>query len=157
MSSPSEQLVQVTPFTVAGISVRTVNREEFNPASAKLPTLWQKFYGLSLATEIPAQVPGSKVYGVYSQYESDVSGFYTVTAGMSVNAMPSLDYQSTDVEGGQYLVFVTKGEMPKAVIDTWIRVWHFFEINTNVQRAYRTDFEEYRGANEIAVYIGIKN
>ena len=43
------------------------------------------------------------------------------------------------------------------VIDTWKKVWAYFsDINNKHRRAYTTDFEFYKNANEIEIYIAIK-
>ena len=38
--------------------------------------------------------------------------------------------------------FIAKGEMPKAVDDTWINIW---EQDKNLNRKYTYDFELYGG------------
>jgi hypothetical protein len=47
--------------------------------------------------------------------------------------------------------------MPQAVIDAWVQVWqHFGQPRKDVERVYATDFEQYVGADEVAVHIGIR-
>ncbi|GLH75092.1 hypothetical protein GETHLI_35950 [Geothrix limicola] len=46
--------------------------------------------------------------------------------------------------------------MPQAVIDTWGIIWAYFENNTEFIRSYTTDFEEYRGPDQIAIHIGVR-
>lgn len=146
--SVSPALSQVDGFTVTGFSVRTQNKDEFNENTAKLPGLWHQFY---------ASQPNmnSNVYGVYSSYDSDATGYYTVTVGTE-----SCDVQAesgtVSIQAGQYLVFQGTGPMPATVIETWKRVWKFFEASTEYQRNFISDFEDYSGTDHVAIYIGIK-
>lgn len=55
--------------------------------------------------------------------------------------------------------FIAKGEMPKAVDDTWINIW---EQDKNLNRKYPYDFELY-GANcnkgtdsEVEIFVAVK-
>ncbi|WP_285578171.1 GyrI-like domain-containing protein [Geothrix limicola] len=152
----SPKLTNVSPFSVTGISVRTINRDEFNPTTAKLPNLWARFYGNGVTGQVPNQAPGSSVFGVYSDYESDATGFYSVTAGMATSGPTSSEFTTVSIEEGRYLVFENRGPMPQAVIDTWGIIWAYFENNTEFIRSYTTDFEEYRGPDQIAIHIGVR-
>jgi len=151
--------ITISSFSVAGIGVRTINSDELNPSSAKLPSLWQRFFRDGVLTRVPNQIPNSPVFGVYSHYESEASGFYTVTAGMAISGPPPSpsEFTTVDIKEGEYLVFEAKGPMPQAVIGAWMRVWTFFEKNEKIIRRFATDFEEYRSADEVAIHIGIKS
>jgi len=139
---------QVESFDVKGFSVRTQNTDEFNEKTAKLPSLWQQFHSSGLATE-------DTIYGVYSNYDSDANGFYTVTAGVeSPQAHDGLT--SATIQAGQYLVFEGKGPMPATVVDTWKRVWDFFGTKSDYRRNFTSDFEAYKSADEVAIYIGLE-
>ncbi|MDQ3172840.1 MAG: GyrI-like domain-containing protein [Acidobacteriota bacterium] len=149
------KLIEIQPFTVSGISVRTLNSDEAQPSKAKLPGLWGQFFGQGLADKVPNKLAESPVYGVYSAYESDASGQYSVTAGVSVSkASPAFD--SIEVSGGPYLVFETKGPMPQIVIENWARVWSFFETSKEFKRSFTIDFEVYRGPDEVAIHIAVE-
>lgn len=60
------------------------------------------------------------------------------------------------MQGGNYLVFHGTGPMPAMVVETWKRVWEFFETNTEYRRNFISDFEAYSGPDQIAIYIGLK-
>ncbi len=153
MIQNTPQLIKVEAFTVMGFSVRTQNSNEFNPQTAKIPELWQRFYTL----QIPAQKSDSPIYGVYSDYESDSKGLYTVTAGVELNNSAIINHFDTvSIKKGNYLVFKNSGPMPKAIIETWQAIWEYFETESNVLRAYETDFEVYTGQEQCAIYIGVK-
>src|SRR5687768_1458175 len=86
-NAPMEpKLRQIAPFIVSGISIRTSNSAESDSSTAELANLWDRFFGENVAANIPHQSPDSPIYGVYSEYESDVDGLYTTTAGVRVAA-----------------------------------------------------------------------
>ena len=143
------------PFRVAGISVRTSNRDEGVTETAKLGLLWGRFFSGNIADTIPHRVPDSPIYGVYSDYESDVNGRYTTTAGVRVDG--SSASSDGEIEAGDYLVFEKKGAMPDIVVETWGEVWRFFDGEGTLRRKYATDFEEYRGPDEVAIHIGVQH
>ncbi len=154
MSEP--QLVEKEGFTVAGISVRTINRDEFNPDTAKLASFWTKFRMENIPAQIPDSLVNSPVYGVYSQYESDASGHYTVTAGVEVIANKALtEFTPVEVPSGQYLVFSAKGAMPDIVIKIWQRIWTYFANEPAYKRTFNADFELYPSSGEVDIYIGV--
>jgi predicted transcriptional regulator YdeE len=151
-------LVTVSPFVVRGLCVRTSNADEFDPARAKLPGLWGRFYGSGLMAA-PEQAQDAAVYGVYSDYESDANGFYDLTAGVAhepSEATAAQPLRTLQVQGGQYLVFAAQGAMPQAVIDAWGQVWEWFAREGEFVRAWQTDFEQYSGTDKVAIHIGVK-
>lgn len=141
-------LKHVDSFTVTGLTVRTKNSDEFNPETAKLPTLWQQFYSSN-------PIPNTTIFGVYSGYESDANGFYDVTVG-TLNNNQGAELSVAKINSGNYLVFQGKGAMPQAVIETWKRVWDYFTVDSPYQRCFMTDFEEYKNGDEVAIFIGVR-
>lgn len=139
---------QVESFIVTGFSVRTQNSDEFNEKTAKLPSLWQQFYTSELATN-------ANIFGVYSNYDSDANGPYTVTVGVkSDHAQTQLS--CVTIQASNYLVFQGIGPMPATVVETWKQVWEFFETNAEHQRNFISDFEAYSGPDQVAIYIGLE-
>ncbi len=158
MIYPKPKLIETDGFTVCGLSVRTINRDEFNPQTAKLPQLWGDFFSAGLAEQIPNRIPQTPVFGVYSHYASDAADFYTVTAGVRVSSeVMDSKLNTITIQTGNYLVFTDKGAMPQVIIKTWERVWNYFASNHHHQRRFGTDFEAYPSSDEIAIYIGIIN
>ncbi|CAM2925050.1 GyrI-like domain-containing protein [Legionella worsleiensis] len=139
---------QVERFDVTGFSVKTQNKDEFNTNTAQLPNLWQQFYASDLGSN-------TCVYGVYSHYDSDASGFYQVTAGVK-SFHPAAGLSTVTVQEGSYLVFQGSGPIPAAVVDTWKKIWEFFATHAEFQRNFISDFELYSGFNQVAIYIGLK-
>ena len=156
ITNKEPKLICLDGFSVTGLSVRTANRDEFNPTTAKLPNLWQRFFSEQIADIIPNRIPGSPILGVYSNYESNTEGLYTVTAGVkSENQSNSSEFCTIAVLPGNYLVFENQGVTPHIVVETWKNVWNYFESETKFTRCYKTDFEMYKGMDDIAIYIGV--
>ncbi|HXM36877.1 MAG TPA: GyrI-like domain-containing protein [Pyrinomonadaceae bacterium] len=148
---------QISSFRVGGINVRTANRNEASPETARLGTLWGRFFQEGIPGKVADRVPDSPVYGVYSDYESDVNGQYSVTAGMQIepSATGGDSFTHVDVASGEYLVFEGKGPIPQVVIETWKTVWDYFAEAREFKRAYTTDFELYKGMDEVAIHISV--
>lgn len=141
-------LKHLDSFIVTGFMVRTKNSDEFNPETAKLPNLWQQYYSNK-------PNPNETIFGVYSDYESDANGFYSLTAGVKSNN-PDSALHTIKINSGKYLIFEGKGAMPQTVIETWGRVWEYFTEGSLHQRCFRTDFEVYSNGDDVSICIGVK-
>jgi predicted transcriptional regulator YdeE len=133
---------------VTGLSTRTQNTDEFNEKTAKLPSLWQQFYSSDLAAN-------ANIFEVYSDYESDANGLYTVTIGVTCDSERA-EFGSVKIQTGNYLVFQGAGPMPFTVVETWKQIWAYFEAENEYQRSFISDFEAYSGSDKVAIHIGIK-
>jgi predicted transcriptional regulator YdeE len=155
MTSMTRKILDLASFTVSGLAVRTRNSDEFNPATAKIGTLWAQFFSQHYPEKIPGQIAPARMLGVYSGYESDASGAFDVTAGMAVEtASPEL--ATIEIQAGRYLVFECEGVLPAAVIQGWAQVWTYFQTNSQHQRRFATDFEDYLSPQKVAIYIGVE-
>jgi predicted transcriptional regulator YdeE len=147
----STEIKTIEAFSVTGFQARTTNAAEQSPQTGKIGGLWQQFFRSALFA------PTSGVVGVYSNYESDAMGAFDVTAGAVSSTAKPANTQTVQIQAGQYLVFRGKGAMPQAVIDAWVQVWqHFSQPRSDFERVYATDFEQYVGADEVAVHIGVR-
>lgn len=135
----------IESFSICGSNIRTNNTLEASSAG-KIPALWGQFYSSQA-------MPAGLVYGVYSDYESDASGEFTVTAGTKCAELSQSDIS---IKAGSYLVFPASGPMPTAIIDAWKAVWEHFSHPQSYKRSYETDFEEYSGQDSARIFIGIK-
>ena len=150
-------------FHIVGISARTNNANEQTP-QAKISQLWTNYFQQNVAGQIPNQVNESVMYGLYSDYETDVNGVYSITLGVEVKAdteVPEGMFIKT-VPASKYLVFTSeKGAMPQIVIKAWQDIWAWC-ANAEVERTYTGDFEVYgeRCAQpneaQVDIYIAIK-
>lgn len=108
------KIVPVDEKTVLGISVRTKNADEMQPQTAKIGELWQQFY----QDIAPKLQNAATIFGLYSNYESDASGEFTVMAcSDKVKESASNDLEQSSIKKGNYLVFEGAGAMPQAVIN----------------------------------------
>ena len=64
------EVKQLASQTLIGLKVRTCNANEMNAGTANIAELWQKF-GEKFANSL---TQNTKVYGVYTNYESDLTG-----------------------------------------------------------------------------------
>ncbi len=140
------KIVERPAFRVMGIEARTRNNDEMEPSSAKIPGLWEKFSAESLPGHIPHQANPGVIYGLYSDFESDADGAYTLMAGCEVHpgAQPPGTLCVRDVPAARYAVFTSdRGAMPDVVIYTWAAIWEMTPEQLGGERAYTGDFELY--------------
>jgi len=146
---PNIKKVELESKTIVGLQIRTKNADEMKEETQKIAPLWEKFY----ADIMPSLKEGTALYGVYHNYESDATGAFDVLAGSEEEGE---GLESVTLEEGKYLMFPVKGEMPQAIIDAWGKVWAYFEDpSIDERRAYETDFELYKSADEAEIYIGV--
>lgn len=143
--------VQLGSIVVSGISVRTNNAKEMEPATGEIGKLWQDFFAVSSTFEQPLK----EAYGIYSGYESDCTGYYDVTAGV-VGDFPAEEASEITVSTGSYLCFEKRGAMPESVLLLWQEIWQYFGKEGSEKRAYLTDFEKYTGQDFVQIFIGIQ-
>lgn len=131
-------------FEICGLKIRTDNASEMS-GGGKIADLWREFLnsGYNGIDEI---------YAVYHEYESDVNGSYSLLVG--TKGLPRGVYEKVSVKAGKYAVFSKESAGEKAVIELWREIWEFFE-NSNLKRAYMTDFEKYL-KDKIEIYVSIK-
>ncbi len=105
-------LVEHTAFTVVGIETRTSNPREANPATARIPALWQRFTGEQIADQIPKRTNPAYALAVYSGYEGGTDGAFSLLVGAASSATAAPAGMSTArVPSGQYLMFAAEGEL----------------------------------------------
>jgi len=154
------KLERIERFRVAGISVRTTNRDESLPDRASIPGMYQRFESERIAEQIPSPVNPSKRIAVYADYEKDQSGKYTILLGQQVtndiNVPDELDH--VRINAGNFLRFHAEGNMPDAVISTWQEVWRYFEESSEHTRKFDTDFELYDSStpNQADIFISVE-
>ncbi|CAA6798330.1 MAG: Unknown protein [uncultured Sulfurovum sp.] len=148
---PNIKKVTLERQEVQGLQVRTNNANEMNQKTEKIAPLWGRFFHEVLPTLSKEAI----VYGVYYNYESDATGEFDVLVGADIMATTK-EMNSIMLQEGQYLMFPVKGELPQAIIETWQKVWAYFEDESiDERRAYETDFEKYISEDEAEIYIGV--
>ena len=90
---------------------------------------------------------------MYSEYESDFTGPFTVLIGCAVPegvpVSPGLSQKT--IHAASYAVFEAVGELPKSVATAWVDIW-----KTPLDRLYDTDFERYAKDGAVTVHVGIR-
>lgn len=139
----------------AGISIRTNNQQEMNPATARIGALWQQFFAEGISARIPHQAASGEILAVYTDYESDHTGNYTFAVTQPVTSLADLSAElyAVTIPASRYLVFRAAGPMPMALINTWLEIWQYFAEPGEHQRAYTCDFERHNPAEPDVVDI----
>ncbi|MGE7843215.1 effector binding domain-containing protein [Lysinibacillus sp. NPDC093712] len=149
-------------FQIVGIEARTNNANEITP-TAKIPQLWTSYFQQNVAGQLLNQVNEGVMYGLYSDYETDVNGDYSITLGVEVSTDKEVPNGMSvkTIPASKYLVFTSeKGSMPEIVIKAWQEIWAWF-ANSDVERTYTGDFEIYDercqpNESQVDIYIAIK-
>ncbi len=125
-------------LNIVGITVRTSN--EKGKADKDIPALWEQFMQKGISEKIPNKV-NETIFALYTDYESDHNGPYTVVIGFQVSSLDNIpeDFSIHMVPEANYQKFTAKGDLTKdAVVNTWMEIW-----NTDLKRTYTTDIEVY--------------
>lgn len=156
-------IVHKPGMTLAGISVRTTNEQEAG-ADGVLPGLWENYFASDLAVKTATLHP-EHIYALYTEYESDATGAYTVILGHSVITGEGVTNNSlyyASLPASNYMVFTTdKGPVYEIVLQAWIKIWAYFQNSPLEVRTYRGDFELYDSRNSdpenavVQIYIAI--
>lgn len=159
-----KELVSRPEIKLVGLSVRTNNKDEMNPKTAKIASVWRDFYELNVAEKIPDRTNKGVLISVYTEYMTDENGPYTYFLGEEVNSFEDapIELDRMVIEDATYQRFTTStGPMPKIVIDAWMRIWNMSPADFGGTRAYVADFEVYDErasdpANAVVdIYIGV--
>lgn len=73
------------------------------------------------------QIPNKlsdEIYAVYTNYETNFTGPYTLIIGMPVSSLENIPegFVGLTVETDVYQKFISKGKMPEAVFNTWLEI-----------------------------------
>lgn len=155
--------VQQPKMTLAGVSIRTTNAIETGP-DGRLSQLWDTYFRSNIAVQTGTGNP-EHIYALYTDYESDATGAYSVVIGHKVTD-DSLQDDSNLVcaalPESKYMVFTTKkGPVFEVVSQAWVEIWGYFKESLEV-RTYTGDYELYDAQNfdpantEVKIYIAIE-
>lgn len=151
------QNVNIEPFHIIGIAVRTTNQN--NQAAQEIGALWQRFMGEGLTAKIPNRIDDT-IYSLYTEYEGDHTQPYTAILGCKVahlNDIPE-GMVGEAFEGGSYVKTSARGDLQKGVIvEHWTKIF-----GMELDRAFTADFEVFgeKAQNptdaEVDFYVAIK-
>lgn len=149
-----------TEIKVIGINVRTSNGQETDTETARIPGLWQQFFSDNIEENVPHRNEEGCIYGVYTHYDSDHKGEYTLYVGHEVSKLSDVPEGMNGIEipAGKYLVFSEEGQIPDIVYSLWHRIWQFFSESQEYKRAFTVDFERYCKDNmsKLDIFIAIE-
>lgn len=154
---------QKPKMTLAGVSIRTTNEVEMGPDGG-LSRLWETYFQSNIAGQMDTVKP-EYIYALYTDYESDASGAYTVVIGHEVPGESHLENSglaSAVVPESKYMVFTTKkGPVFEVVAQAWGEIWAYFKDSEEI-RTFIGDFEIYDSRNfdpantQVEIYIAIE-
>ena len=147
----------IEPFKIIGIKVRTTNE---NGQSAKdIGNLQTKFLTEKIADKIPSKIDYS-ILSIYTNYQGDFIQPYDTILGCKVDSLDEIPTGmiGQEFKGGDYLKFVSKGNLNKGVVyQTWEEIW-----KTDLNRDHAADFEVYgeKAQNpenaEVDIFVAVK-
>ncbi|WP_368030186.1 GyrI-like domain-containing protein [Arcobacter sp. s6] len=146
------KVTRIKKLMISGISAVTNNEFEMSEENGKIAQLWEDYFANDVYKKTFDKSNSDFMYGVYSNYDSDVSGNYKVTVGVEVTKAKN----AIVIEDKKYLVFTKQGELPMVVVELWEKIWDYFEKNSDYERAFEIDFEKYAKEDEIEIYVSIK-
>lgn len=126
-------------FNLIGLSLGKKTSNANGQSALDCGSLWQRFESGHYANNIPGKL-GDEIIAVYHEYEGDHTKPFSYFIGCKVmpgTALPA-GMDRLAVPAGSYHSFTAKGEIPGCIADTWKRIW-----NSDLPRAYRSDFEVY--------------
>ena len=151
------QKVKIAPFHLIGFSVRTTNKDA--QAAKDIPLLWDKLMTENLPAKISNKM-SNEIYSLYTEYESDHTGYYTAMLGCKVENIDNIPegMVAKSFEGGDYLSITAKGDLDQGlIVNEWAKIW-----GMELDRAFTADFEIYgekamnRNDAEVDILIAIK-
>lgn len=145
-------------FKIIGISIRTTNKN--NQSQKDLTNLWKQFYSDNVVG-ITSNKVSDEILAIYTDYKSDFTEEYTTIIGVPVSTLEEIPNGliGREFQPDNFQKFTAKGEMPNAVVKTWIDIW---SRDRELKRKYSYDFEVYgakcqNGENsEVEIYLAIK-
>lgn len=149
--------VQIEPFKVIGISVRTTN--ENDQAVKEITELWSRFMNENILEAIPNKMDDT-VYSLYTDYEGDHTRPYTAVLGCRVSNLDDIPEGmiGKSFEGGNYVKITAKGDLTKGlIVNEWSKIWEM-----DLERKFTADFEAFgeKAQNptdaEIDFFIAVK-
>jgi len=156
MEEPEE--VERPATRVVGLAVRTTNAAEADPASARIPGLWRRVLEEGVPQRISGRTRPGVLAAVYTAYDTDERGPYTLVVGAEVDADAPLPPGLTaiTVPAARYRRFAARGTMPAALVETWGRIWSVFARGDGPRRAFTCDVELHMGPEAADVYVAVR-
>lgn len=159
-----KELVTQPEIKLIGLSIRTNNKNEMNPSTAKIAELAGRFWTQGFADNIQNRKRPGTTYSVYTEYDSDEHGDYTYFIGEEVTSFENISsaFSQLTIPAATYQRFTTNpGKMPEVVINAWQQIWNMTQDDFGGKRTYQADFEVYDQRahdplnSSLDIYIGV--
>lgn len=143
---------------IIGIATRTTNKD--NQSQKDLERLWGQFYAENILEKVSNKI-SNEIISIYTDYKNDYTEDYTTIIGIPVSTLNEIPNGliGREFPSENFEKFVAKGEMPNAVVETWVDIW---KKDKELNRKYTYDFEVYgensqKGENsEVEIYIAVE-
>ncbi|MDB5152174.1 MAG: AraC family transcriptional regulator [Mucilaginibacter sp.] len=147
--------VKIPDFFVAGIAVNTINQD--GRSQKDIGDLWTRFTTENMIEKIAGKL-SQDIYCVYTDYESDHTGWYTAVLGCRVENADNVpeDFFTALVPTSDYQIYTPQGKFPESVANTWRQIWQ-----TDINRKYSADYDRYKAGarsfeeTEVEVYLSV--
>lgn len=163
----NKEKIKMGSLMLAGITIRTTNKNEMNPATAKIGSTVNTYWQQQISSQIKDRINPGVTFLAYTDYESDEHGEYTFFIGEAVHSFENQNGAALTqlvIPEGDYQKFTTTaGKIPEVVINSWQKIWQMTQSDFEGKRRYHTDFEIYdERANDLEnavvdICIGITN
>ena len=131
------EIVEMPSKMMSGISVHTTN--ENKQAVNDIGKLWEEFWNKNIFS-FTENKKNNKMYGVYTNYEGDLTKPYVFYACCEVKSKKNNNCECSviSVPESKYAKFSIRGNYDESVEKLWSVIW-----KTELDRKYTCDFEVY--------------
>ena len=142
--------IEIEEFNVTGLSVRTKNEE--GKAQKDIADLFGKLIGEDLLDKIPGKLT-YEIYCVYTDYESDCNGEYTVIVGCKTENLKDIPqgFTGVTIPKNSYRHYKIAGGGNENVAQAWKEIWA-----DGADRTYAADFDVYGENPDVDIYVSVK-
>jgi len=149
------ELLEQNAFNVVGISVRTINKD--GRSQQDIWALFNDFFGDNIAQQITDKT-SDDIYCVYTDYETDHTGYYTTILGCKVATLTRVPdgFTAVTIPAGTYRHYTVRGALLESVGKAWMQIWE-----TASARKFTADYDVYgTGAQnpedaEMDIYVAV--
>lgn len=161
----NRKIVERPEVALVGIEAKTTNELEGDPDSARIPELWNRFYGTGVPNRVSHKSGDGNLLELYTDYASDETGEYTVFIGYEVERVDDVPegLVSRTIPAAKYLVFTSeRGPVVESVQAAWRQIWSMSPDDLGEKRAFVADFEVFdsRSADssdgEVDIYLSVR-
>ncbi|WP_042478048.1 GyrI-like domain-containing protein [Bacillus ndiopicus] len=124
----------VTEKRIVGTGIRTNNA-----TPEAIGQLWENVMASDLQGDI---------FAIYHNYESDFTGDYDLYIGTELNGA---NEETVVIPAGEYEVIEVDTSQENGVFLAWTEIWQ-----SDIARAYKTDFEHYAQDGTVKIYLSVK-